>query len=415
MASVWSVFLLLMVGVQAQSGDTDSDLEPRISCSSHITTEVTNNSLTCELLPGRHDDEDAEDDEDEADGIETMTLCSSDVSAGSRRLRCETGHGNTLSFSQAPVVDFDLTVQLKRGREIRTRVNLQKIVKPRPPQLWNVTFDQESNKAVVHIQSPYHRDYLTGNQMFQLHIWATDGPHMIQNISSESSMKIDMEHLRKNTKYHVKVRSIPVKPLEGSWSEWSDTFSFYTPAGAQEADDREQMIKVMLCLISLVVVSVTVVFLQKNKILTYMWPSIPHPKDALVHIGKPNKGLLLNFNPEVFSALRVSSMSPCCDEPESSPGPADGAQSSPPSSTQSSDCRSTTSASTEELELSALLSGSSSSAADASLHSASPSPIHHLLLEGRTEPGSGAKESEAPGAGQQEEAYVTMSSFYQDK
>ncbi|CAB1423352.1 unnamed protein product [Pleuronectes platessa] len=412
MASVWTWFLLLMVGVQAQSGDTDTDGEPRISCSSHITTEV--NSLTCELLPGHHDDEDDEDDEDEGDGIKNMTLCSPDVSEGRRGVWCETGHGNTLSFREAPVVDFNLTVQLKRGGEIWTRVDLKKIVKPRPPQLWNVTFNRESNKAVVHIQSPYHKDYLTGNQMFQLHIWATDRPNMIQNISSESSMKIDMEHLRKNTKYHVKVRSIPVKPLEGSWSEWSDTFSFYTPAGAQEPDDRQQMYKVMLGLIVLVVVSVTVVFLWKKKILTIMWPIIPHPKETLVQIGKPNKGLLLNFNPEVFSALRVSSMSQCCDEPESSPSPAEGAQSDHPSSTQSSDCRSTTSVSTEELELSALLSGSSS-AADASLHSASPSPVHHLLLEGRTERCSGANESEASAAGQQEEAYVTMSSFYQDK
>ena len=126
------------------------------------------------------------------------------------------------------------------------------------------------------------------------------------------------------------------------------------------------------------------------------------------------QGLLLNFNPEVFSALRVSSMSQCCDEPESSLSAADGAQSDQPCSTQSSDCRSTTSVSTEELELSALLSGSSS-AADTSLHSASPSPVHHLLLEARTEGCSGASESEALGAGQQEEAYVTMSSFYQVK
>ncbi|XP_034457483.1 interleukin-7 receptor subunit alpha isoform X2 [Hippoglossus hippoglossus] len=411
MASVWTIFLLLMVGVQAQSGDTDTDVDSGISCSSHITSDQTEgNSLTCELLPGRHDDED---DEDEGDSIETMTLCSSDVSDGWRRVKCVKAQGNQLNFTEAPIVEFNLTVQLKRGGEIRTRVDLKKIVKPRRPQVWNVTFNQELNQAVVHIQSPYHRDYLTGQQMFQLDIWATDRPNMIQNFSSESSMKIDMEHLRKNTEYHVKVRAIPVKFLEGSWSKWSDTFSFDTPAGARETDDTQQMYKVMLCLIPLAVVSVTVIFLRKNKILTYMWPSIPHPKDTLVHIGKPNKGLLLNFNPEVFSALRVSSMLQCCDEPESSLSPADGAQSTHPCSTQSSDCRSTTSVSTEELDLSALLSGSSS-AADASLHSASPSPVHDLLLEG-TEGCSGANETEALGAGQQEEAYVTMSSFYQVK
>lgn len=45
-------------------------------------------------------------------------------------------------------------------------------------------------------------------------------------------MKIDMEHLQKNTKYQVKVRAIPQEEyLQGTWSEWSETFSFVTPAG----------------------------------------------------------------------------------------------------------------------------------------------------------------------------------------
>ncbi|XP_069369840.1 interleukin-7 receptor subunit alpha [Paralichthys olivaceus] len=410
MESVWTIFLLLMVGVQAQSGDTDTEAESRISCSSHITTE--GNSLTCELLPGHHDDDDDEDedeDEEEGDSIKSMTLCSPDWSNSQRSDKCVNSSGNTLSFTMVPVVNFTLTVHLKRRGAIKTIVDLKKIVKPRRPEVWNVTLNQELNQAVVYIQSPYHSDYLSGNQMFQLQIWTTR-LELTRNISSEGGMKIDMEHLRKNTEYHVIVRAIPVKLLKGSWSEWSDKFSFCTPAG-QEAVDSWEMYKLMLCLILLVVVIVPVVFLWKNKIFTYMWPSIPHPKDTLVHIGKPNKGLLLNFYPEVFSALRVSSMTQGCDKPEPSFSPADGALNQP-SSTQSSDCRSTTSISTEELELSALLSGSSS-AADASLHSASPSPVQDVLLEGGAELCSTRTESEAPG--QQEEAYVTMSSFYRVK
>lgn len=38
-----------------------------------------------------------------------------------------------------------------------------------------------------------------------------------------------MVHLRRNTEYGVKVRAIPHKHLQGTWSEWSEPFSFITP------------------------------------------------------------------------------------------------------------------------------------------------------------------------------------------
>uniref|UniRef100_A0A3B4YDM3 Interleukin 7 receptor n=1 Tax=Seriola lalandi dorsalis TaxID=1841481 RepID=A0A3B4YDM3_SERLL len=339
-------------------------LEPRISCCSHITTEE--NSLTCRLLGGRTDDEDDEDDDE--DGIKKMTLWY-----------------DTLLF----------------------------YFKPRRPQVWNVTFSPEAHQALIHIRTPYHKDYLrVDNQLFQLHIWTT-GRRMIQNVSSEDTMRMDMEHLQRNTQYHVEVRSIPAKFFRGSWSEWSDTFSFFTPEDVQEASTNRQEVLygLMVCLVPVVLVTFSLVFFWKNKIFTYMWPSIPRPKDTLVQICKPNKGLLLNFNPEEFSALKVCPVERTdvrpCENPESSvsPAAADSCQSSDPCSTQNSDCRSTTSISTEELELSALLSRGSSDGED-SLHSASPSPA---------EGNSGGNETEVFGGSQQEEAYVTMSSFYQIK
>lgn len=118
------------------------------------------------------------------------------------------------------------------------------------------------------------------------------------------------------------------------------------------------------------------------------------------------QGLLLNFKPEVISALKVEkSEEQVCEETEPSLA---AAGSYPPCSTQSSDSsRSTTSASTEELELSALLSRGSSDGED-SLQSASPSPVQDLERPHTPQPehGSGANEAEA---------YVTMSSFYQIK
>lgn len=411
MTSVWRIYelLLLLPLVQAQSGDgrwdTVSGSESRISCSSHMSIE--GNSLTCELLRGR--DHDGDDDEDDGDAIERMTLCHTDWTVDVTTTRCVEDCGNTLTFTEAPVVDFTLTVHLTSGANITTTIDPKRIVKPRRPQVWNVTFDPESNQAVVQVRSPYHNDYLTAdNQLFQLHIWTTS-TDLIQNITSETHLKMDMEHLWRNTEYQVAVRAIPVKLLAGSWSEWSETSRFLTPAGGKVLkptdERREMLIKLLVCLLPLLLVTVTALFFRKNKIFMYMWPNIPHPKDTLVQICKPNKGLLLNLNPEVFSALRVSPTLQPREETEPPLSPDDDALSDDPGSTQSSDCRSTA---TEELEFSALLSRSSSDGEDG-LHSDAPSPVQDPRL------GGGGTEAQVFGRGQQEEAYVTMSSFYQIK
>lgn len=134
------------------------------------------------------------------------------------------------------------------------------------------------------------------------------------------------------------------------------------------------------------------------------------------------QGLLLNVKPEVFSALKVCSLERTDGEPcqEAYPAAADSTRSTLPCSAQSSEFSScAASVSTEELELSMQLSRSSSEAED-SFHSTSPSPISVTQLQERPltppiECSDGSNEAEVVTVGKQEEAYVTMSSFYQIK
>lgn len=121
------------------------------------------------------------------------------------------------------------------------------------------------------------------------------------------------------------------------------------------------------------------------------------------------QGLLLNFKPDVFSVLKVYSLEGMDGEPGEELEPLDVAdvdRSSLPCSSQSSDCSgSADSVSTEDLELSALLSRSSSDE-EGSLQS--------VEAPGTPEP---ERDSEGKGTGsgvsKQDEAYVTMSNFYQ--
>ncbi|KAM6900879.1 interleukin-7 receptor subunit alpha [Lycodopsis pacificus] len=404
-----ALLLLLLPAVsRTESGDGDGDDELTISCSSHITR--TGSSLSCRLVGGRNDHEDDEDNQgEEGDGIRKMTVCFSDFSHNEARV-CLEAFGDTVrSVDLNPVCPLTVTVQLKTGGRITTTVNLMKTVQPRSPLVKNVTFDLDSHQVVIRLQTPYLNDYIrVDNQLFQLHIW-TNGSATTQNVSSDT-LKIHMEHLRKDSEYRVRARSIPVNGLQGSWSKWSKAFTFMTPAGENQSKHTNKLI---VCLIVLVVVPSSVVYFCKNKIFTYMWPSIPHPKHTLVQICKTNKGLLLNFKPEEFSALKVEKTEKqSCEDAEPPVAAADELGSSPSCSTQSSDgSRSTTSVGTEELELSALLSRSSSSDGEDGLRITGPSPVEDLRLGERPL----TPRPECSSGGNEAEAYVTMSSFYQIK
>lgn len=414
-----SALLLLLPAVpEAHSGDGDTGTERTLSCLSDIM--YAGSSLTCKLVGGGGED----DEDDVADGISRMTACYSDMDL--KKVHCVEGIGDTISFKDlSPVFKFNVTAHSKSGGQHTKKINLMKIVKPRSPQVWNVTFDHQSNLVCFQIRVPYQNDYLkVENQRFQLLIWNTS---KTINISSDHVIRtISMDHLKTKSQYQVKVRAIPQKTdwMQGSWSEWSRVFSFSTPPEAKFqklTKEKQEMYTLVVCLVLLLVVTSCVVLFWKKKIFSYMWPSIPHPKHTLVQICKPNKGLLLNVKPEVFSALTVYPMEKTEEQSSVEPQPsitaAKGEHSHDLSSTQSSDCsRSTTSGSTEELELSALLSRSSYDGED-SLQSDGPS-IKELEDRPLTPPpGSSSRgdEVEMFGVGKQEEAYVTMSSFYQIK
>nr|XP_015798795.2 interleukin-7 receptor subunit alpha [Nothobranchius furzeri] len=388
--------LLLAAGSEAQSGDRDSDTALRLSCFSHIS--FTDCSLTCQLL-GDGTNEDDED--DKGDGIEMMVVCQRWWVKNKETNKCLKVEGPSITSKDLQALpDTDVTVHLKTGGQVSTTVKLQKIVKPTSPRVWNLTLDSESNQVVIYI-AILQEDYLTLEKLFfQMHIW-TDGFALIQNISSQNVIQISTQHLHQRSPYHVKVRAIPQGYLQGTWSEWSETSSLTLPEDEEPTRmDKWQAPVYSVCFIALGVVMSILAVLWKNRIFTYMWPNIPHPKQTLVQICRPNKGFLLNLNPEVFSSLKVYPLEKT-DEAGSS---------------QSSDCTSTTSVSTEELEVSALLRRSCSDGED----SLQTPPVSSFLHQEEAPSTSQSEQSMVEnrvecGINQQEEAYVTMSSFSQIK
>lgn len=142
-------------------------------------------------------------------------------------------------------------------------------------------------------------------------------------------------------------------------------------------------------------------------------PTASRSREFAMHLLRFShlQGLLMNVKPDVFSVLNVSSDA----VPVGELAPLDAADTDPPSllcSSQSSDCsRSADSVSTEDLELSALLSRSSSDEEERSLQGAPPSPVEPPgVLRAEWD---GEEKGTVFGVSKPEEAYVTMSSFYQ--
>ncbi|XP_017163252.1 interleukin-7 receptor subunit alpha isoform X2 [Poecilia reticulata] len=368
-----------------------------------------------------------------------MIVCQVRMENDRMEEKCVRADGGTVS-GLSTVAVANVTVHRRGGGRLSATVLLEKIVKPKSPRIFNVTMDPMKNRAEIYFQIPYSRDYLNLNtQIFQLNLW-THGSNITQNVTSKNFLHIDRQHLRQDSEYQVRVRSIPTGVLQGTWSTWSPEFPFHMPPEEKlpSSDKTEWTVSgPVLSFVSALVVLCSIIIVWKSGILSYMWPSIPHPKQALVQICKPNKGLLLDLNPEVFSSLRVLPLEkPQAEEAEphrrpigtgsaagsqsrsqsaagsqsgsqSSAGSQSGSQSGSRSSSSHSTTSSASSAVTEELEVSALLSCSDG---EDSVPSSAPSPVDVLRREDESQ--NLLARRGGPG---QEEAYVTMSSFYQSQ
>ncbi|CAL1568115.1 unnamed protein product [Knipowitschia caucasica] len=323
MLLLWTV--MLSARTAAQSGDTDLGMVPTLHCLSHISLfEGTN--ISCSLVSSSDSQEDDED--EDSDSIESITACCCSE-LGNDRKKCVKAFGDTVSSKDLNSVSpVTLTAESRTGHLLKTKLDLRKIIKPKSPWVYNVTFP---DNALVHVQTPYKNDYLNEeNQLFQIQLWS-EKTNLTQNTTSVS-MNIDWSHLSRGTQYYVKVRAAPRGYFRGTWSEWSETYSFKTPSADKSSTEN------ISSLWSLVLVVVLVVGSFMLKTRACMCPSIPQPKETIMQICRPSNGLPLIFKPDESSSLNVysivnTSTKPSCNEKESvlsSAGPPQSKAQTPP-------------------------------------------------------------------------------------
>ncbi|XP_016080234.1 PREDICTED: interleukin-7 receptor subunit alpha [Miniopterus natalensis] len=297
------VFSLLQVvsgeSGYAQNGDLE-DAEPdySFSCYSQLEVDGSQHLLNCTF-----DDPDV-----------NSTNLEFEICDGLVDVKC-------LNFNKLQEIYFiktnkflligDSKICVKLGQKILTcrKMNIVHIVKPEAPFDIRVTYREEANDFVV----TFNTSHLQKNYVKQLLHEVTyrqeknEGDWMHVNLSSTKLILLQRK-LQPDAMYEIKVRSIPTAGyFEGFWSEWSPSFHFRTPE--TKGSGKMEPVLLIVSILSFFSVAAMIILacvLWKKRIKPIVWPSLPDHKKTLEQLcKKPKKNLNVSFNPESFLDCQI--------------------------------------------------------------------------------------------------------------
>ncbi|KAM7149493.1 interleukin-7 receptor subunit alpha [Molossus nigricans] len=298
------VFYLLQVvsgeSGYAQNGDLE-DAEPddySFSCYSQLEVDGSQHLLSC-----------AFDDPDVNSTHLQFEICESLVSVKCLTLRKlqEIYFIKTNKFLL--IGDSKICVKLEQKALTCRKLNIIHIVKPEAPFDVRVIYREEANDFVV----TFNTSHLWKNYVKQLiHEVAyrqekNEGDWMHVNLSS-TKLTLLQRKLQPDAMYEIKVRSIPTMIyFKGFWSEWSPSVHFRTPETKVPGRLEPILLTVsILSFFSLAVMVILACVLWKKRIKPIVWPSLPDHKKTLEQLcKKPKKNLNVSFNPESFLDCQI--------------------------------------------------------------------------------------------------------------
>uniref|UniRef100_A0A8D1AS81 Interleukin-7 receptor subunit alpha n=1 Tax=Sus scrofa TaxID=9823 RepID=A0A8D1AS81_PIG len=262
----------------------------------------------------------------EVDGPQHLLTCSfDDPDVNSTHLEFEICGGlldiNCLSFNKLQEMYFiktkkflligDSKICVKLGGKNMTcrKMKIVKIVKPEAPFDIRVTYREGANDFVVtfntsHLRKKYVKD-LMHEVAYRQEKNENDWMHV--NLSS-TKLTLLQRKLQPNAMYEIKVRSIPnTNYFEGFWSDWSPSFHFRTPETKSTGEVDPVLLTIsILSFFSVALMVILACVLWKKRIKPIVWPSLPDHKKTLEQLcKKPKKNLNVSFNPESFLDCQI--------------------------------------------------------------------------------------------------------------
>ncbi|ELR49629.1 hypothetical protein E5288_WYG013175 [Bos mutus] len=205
--------------------------------------------------------------------------------------------------------DSKICVKLEKKNMTCRKVNIVKIVKPEAPFDVRVVYREGANDFVVtfntsHLQKKYVKVLIHEVAYRQE---KNENNWMRVNLTS-TKLTLLQRKLQPNAMYEIKVRSIPyANYFEGFWSEWSPSFHFRTPETNSTGETDPVLLTISILSFFSVALMVTLAcVLWKKRIKPIIWPSLPDHKKTLEQLcKKPKKNLNVSFNPESFLDCQI--------------------------------------------------------------------------------------------------------------
>ncbi|NWI66491.1 IL7RA protein, partial [Todus mexicanus] len=307
-STVLSIFALFLHTTFGESGCTSADGdgtfgddEPEnvdIDCFSQLEFKDSYSSLTCSFaeLPPHNTNY-------------TLALCTKEDS-------------NYLCFDMEKQEDVyflkftdilsnkDICMDSGMRRRVCRSLVVTDIVKPEVPFNINITYQKEANEYLVHYSTPHSwKKYLKDKLIHQTAYRQEEGTWKTIE-SPYLQVKLLGKNLENGALYEVKVRSQPNGDyFKGMWSEWSPSKSFRTTQEQHTTENYNSIVMVILSILGFmlsIVMVVLIITFWENRIKPAVWPNLPDHKKTLEQLcKKPKNNFDISFNPESFGYVHI--------------------------------------------------------------------------------------------------------------
>ncbi|NWI24852.1 IL7RA protein, partial [Sula dactylatra] len=307
-STVLSIFVLFLHTTFGESGCTSADGdgtfgddEPEnfdIDCFSQLEFKDSYSSLTCNFteLPPHNTNY-------------TLSLCTKEDSNYVCFNMKKQEDGYFLQFTDI-LSNKDICMDSETKRRVCRSLIVTDIVKPEVPFDINITYQKEANEYLIHYSTPHAwKKYLKDKLIHQIAYRQEEGTWKTIE-SPYLQVKLLGKNLENDASYEVKVRSQPNGDyFKGTWSEWSTSKSFRTARELHSTESYSSMVVVIVSIVGFmlsIVMIVLIVTFWENRIKPAVWPNLPDHKKTLEHLcKKPKNNFDISFNPESFGYVHI--------------------------------------------------------------------------------------------------------------
>ncbi|XP_052634536.1 interleukin-7 receptor subunit alpha isoform X2 [Harpia harpyja] len=291
MSTVLSIFVLFLHTTFGESGCTSADGdgtfgddEPdnfEFDCFSQLEFKDSYSSLTCNFteLPPHHTNY-------------SLALCTKEDSNYVCFNMEKQEDAYFLQFTDI-LSNKDICMVSEMKRRVCRSLVVTDIVKPEVPFNINITYQKEANEYLIHYSTPHSwKKYLKDKLIHQIAYRQEEGTWKTIE-SPYLQVKLLGKNLENDASYEVKVRSQPNGDyFKGMWSEWSTSKSFRTTRDLHSTETYSSVVVVILSILGFmlsIVMIVLMVTFWENRIKPAVWPNLPDHKKTLEQLCKKPK------------------------------------------------------------------------------------------------------------------------------